>query len=320
MIREKNGIHIQRDQNFVADGTSGNGDVNIVTHAHSDHALKKKAENVICSDLTASITEERFDVSHDFSENHENVELLPSGHIIGSRAALIDNEVLYTGDVSLQDRLYMEGFEPVKAKELVIETTYGIPAYRFPDQKEVVGRIKDWLQDQNKPLYLFGYSLGRAQKIQKIVQEATDRPIIAHGAVKKMNDAVEKNTDLEFRAKSYKENKELLEEENAVMIAPSRCSRADFVEKLVERHGGLKAGFSGWAASDSFKHRGDYDATFQLSDHCDFDDLVKLVKQVDPEKVYTQHGFDEAFASHLSRELGFNARALKNNQASLTDF
>ncbi len=320
MIREKNGIHIQRDRNFVADGTSGEGDVNIVTHAHSDHALKKKTDNVVCSELTGKIVEERFGVSHEFSERHDRVELIPSGHIIGSRAALIDDEVLYTGDVSLQGRLYMEGFKPVEAEELIVETTYGIPAYRFPSQKEVVKRTKDWIKDnEDEPLFLFGYSLGKAQKIQKIVQKATERPIIAHGAVKKMNDAVEKNTGLEFRAKSYKENKDLLEE-GAVMIAPSRCSRADFVDKLVEKHGGLKAGFSGWAATDSFKYRGGYDATFQLSDHCDFDDLVELVKDVDPEKVYTQHGFDEAFASHLSRELGFNARALKNNQASLTDF
>jgi len=40
-----------------------------------------------------------------------------------------------------------------------------------------------------------------------------------------------------------------------------------------------------------------------LSDHCGFDDLVKLVKQVDPEKVYTTHGFDEEFASYLKESL-----------------
>jgi len=50
---------------------------------------------------------------------------------------------------------------------------------------------------------MFGYSLGRAQKIQH--NTASHRPsIIAHGAVMKMNKVLE-NTDLSFRAKPYKE-------------------------------------------------------------------------------------------------------------------
>jgi len=55
---------------------------------------------------------------------------------MGSRAALIENEVLYTGDVSIQDRAYMKGFQPVKADKLIVESTYGIPAYRLPNQEK----------------------------------------------------------------------------------------------------------------------------------------------------------------------------------------
>jgi putative mRNA 3-end processing factor len=166
---------------------------------------------------------------------------------------------------------------------------------------------------------LFGYSLGKAQKIQKIVEEVTERPLLAHGSVKNMNDVVEDASDLSFRAKPYGENRELMKE-NGILIAPSSSSQSDWVEKLVEETGAVKAGFSGWAATDSFKYRGGYDETFQLSDHCDFNELVELAEKVDPEKVYVQHGFDEEFASFLKREKGFNARALKQNQSSLTDF
>ena len=319
LIHEKDGIHIQGNQKVVADSSKSTGDVNLVTHAHSDHALKKKVEQVICSELTAKISEKRFGTQINFTESHENLNLLPSGHILGSRAALIDEEILYTGDVSIQDRAYMKGFQPVEADKLVIETTYGVPAYTLPKQREVIKQITEWIKDCDKTLFLFGYSLGRAQKIQHIVQQATDRPIIAHGAITKMNKIIEKHTDLEFHAKPYKENKELLEK-GGIMIAPSRSSKADYIEKLVEKHDGLKVGFSGWAVQDSFKYRGGYDKTFPLSDHCGFEDLVDLVKQVDPEKVYTHHGFDEQFASHLKKELGIDARALKNNQSSLTDF
>lgn len=317
MIKHRNGIQIEEDANYAADST-GEADYRILSHAHSDHAVKSDADRVVCSDLTRRITEERFNVDIETS-NPDSVELIPSGHIIGSSAALINDRTLYTGDVSLRDRAYLDGFEPVDAERLIVESTYGIPAYRFPDQEEVEDEIKDWTLDTDKPLFLFAYSLGKAQKIQNLVQEATERPIIAHGAVKKMNDVVEANTDLQFRAEDYQENRDVLDE-NGIMIAPSRASKADYIEDLIEKHGGKKAGFSGWAAQESFKYRGGYDRTFPFSDHCDFDDLVELVEEVDPEKVYTHHGFDEEFASYLAREKGFNARALKNNQSSLTDF
>ncbi|MFB6145722.1 MAG: MBL fold metallo-hydrolase RNA specificity domain-containing protein [Candidatus Nanohaloarchaea archaeon] len=318
MIREKDGVHIQGKHKVVADSRNALGDINVVSHAHSDHVLKKDAENVVCSDLTAEIASKRFDIDIMHSDTHESVELIPSGHILGSSAALIDNSVLYTGDVSMRDSAYLEGFKPVKAEELIVETTYGIPAYRFPDQKEIEKSIMDWVNDNQGPLFLYGYSLGKAQKIQHLVQKATDRPIVAHGSVKKMNDVIESSTDLEFRAKAYSENRDVLEKDG-IFIGPPGSFKADYMQKLVERTGGRTAGFSGWAVHSSMGW-GKYDRSFPLSDHCDFDDLVELVKQVDPEKVYTNHGFDEAFASHLSRELGYNARALKNNQASLTDF
>lgn len=318
MIKYRNGIQIEEEEKFAADSVSDSADYSIMTHAHADHAVKRDVEKVICSDLTQEITEARYDTEVDRSQPG-SVELMPSGHIIGSSAALINDRTLYTGDVSLRDRAYLDGFEPVEAERLVIESTYGIPAYRFPDQREIESEIRDWVQGSQKPLFLFAYSLGKAQKIQHLVQQATDRPIIAHGAVTEMNDVIESNTELEFRAKEYKENKEVLEE-NGIMIAPSRSSRADYIQDLVEKHGGVKAGFSGWAAQDSYRHRGGYDKTFPFSDHCDFDELVDLVEKVDPEKVYTHHGFDEQFASYLSREKGFNARALKNNQSSLADF
>ena len=322
MIREKDGIHFEVDgKKVVADSRSAAGDVNIVSHAHFDH-LHQSDSRVVCSELTAKLAEARTDEEVQRHENH-GVELIPSGHILGSSAALFGDEkkYLYTGDVSMRDRAYLEGFEPRSADVLVVESTYGIPAYTFPDQKEVESRIKDFVADnRNQPLYLFGYSLGKAQKIQKIIEEVAERPVLAHGAVKKMNDAVEEASDMSFQAEAYGENKKKLKEENAILIAPSRSSQADWMEKNVEKFGGLKAGFSGWAAQESFKYRGGYDETFVLSDHCDFEELVELVQSVDPDEVYTQHGFDEELASYLARELGYNAKALKKNQTSLSQF
>src|SRR6185369_5540614 len=66
---------------------------------------------------------------------------------------------------------------------------------------------------------------------------------------------------------------------------------------------------TGWAVDPSCRYRYGADAAFPLSDHADFPDLVELVKQVAPRKVFTLHGFAADFARHL-RELGFDAQAL----------
>lgn len=321
-VSQKDGIHFDLSQRFVADGRNADGDVHIVSHAHTDHMLRGSAETVVCSEATATLAQERGGPDVDTVEEHDNVELLPSGHIVGSRAALIDDgehSYLYTGDVSTRDRCYLDGFDPVSADTLIVESTYGIPAYRFPPHEEVAAAVQDFVTDTDAPLFLFGYSLGRAQKLQHIVQDATNRPIFVHEKVRAMHNAVADVADLTFDAEPYSERRAALPDD-AIVLLPSHTSRKDWAQDVVDKVGGVKAGFSGWAVKDSYRYRGNYDVTFPLSDHCDFDELEELVEAVDPEEVYTHHGFDEAFAAHLRAEKGYNAKPLKEGQTSITDF
>jgi len=320
MISEKDGIHISGDERFVADSRKALGDVNIASHAHMDHAFQGDGK-VVASKLTGKLLESRLGRELKICE-HPDVELIDSGHILGSKAALIETDekrILYTGDVSTRDRAYIKGFKPVEADILITESTYGIPAYSFPPQEEIENKIKDWIQETSSP-YLFAYSLGKAQKIQYLVQQVTDRPIVAHGSVMKMNKVVEKHTDLNFDALPYGKNKDMLENGDGVFIGPTSFSKKNALNKLVNTSDGVKAGFSGWATTDAYKYRGNYDKVFPFSDHCGFDELVDMVHAVNPDKVYTHHGFDSEFASFLKREESINARALKANQTSLTEF
>lgn len=103
------------------------------------------------------------------------------------------------------------------------------------------------------------------------------------------------------------------------LVLPTGTKDLAFVDAIVEETGALKAGFSGWAIDSAFRYRGDYDATFALSDHCDFSELVEVVERVGPEVVYTHHGFADEFATYLTG-LGYESRALKRNQTALGDF
>ena len=54
-----------------------------------------------------------------------------------------------------------------------------------------------------------------------------------------------------------------------------------------------------------------------MSDHCDYDELVDMVKKSGAEQVYTIHGFVDEFAESL-RKIDINAQSLLEN--SLDDF
>jgi len=338
-VRHRDGIHFEfrGESRVVADARSAVGAVNVVSHAHADHTFRTTPETVVCSAETAAIAEARTGTAFEFVERAPGIELVPAGHVVGSRAAIVDLEAVggtggrdgprrfcYTGDFSIRDRCYLEGFDPhaVAADALVMETTYGLPKYRFSPQEELEAAIADWLRDNgDRPLFLFGYSLGRAQKLQWLAREATgdDREILVSDSIHDVNRAIERATDgdLSFPGRPYESLRGLGDE---VVVLPSNQTRADWVETAVDREDGLKAGFSGWAVDDSFRYRGNYDVTFPLTDHCDFDELVETVRAIDPEVVYTQHGFDEAFADHLATEHGYRARPLKRDQTTLEEF
>lgn len=348
-VRHRDGIHFELedgpDPSIVADARSAVGTVNVVSHAHADHTFRTAPETVVCSAETAAIAAARTGTSFEFVESAPGIELVPAGHVVGSRAAIVDPEdasdgadsrrYCYTGDFSTRDRCYLEGFDPraIDADVLIVETTYGLPKYRFPTQEALEAEITDWIRDNDdRPLFLFGYSLGRAQKLQWLAREATsstatdtdapddgDREILVSDSIRDVNRAIETATDgrLEFPGRPYDTLRDLTDE---IVVLPSNQARADWVEAAVVRGNALKAGFSGWAVDSSFRYRGNYDVTFPLTDHCDFDELVATVRAIDPEVVYTNHGFDEAFADVLATEFGYRARPLKRDQTTLEEF
>lgn len=316
-------IDLADGETFLADATDPSGDVNFLSHAHGDHLFSTPPETLVCSETTARLAAARRDTAlSNVTQDHQRVELLPSGHVPGSTAALVDGgsrRYLYTGDVSTRDRFFLDGFEPVEADVLIVESTYGKPGYEFPPQDAAEARIVDWLDETaGTPLLLFGYTLGRAQEIQRLVERSGRDGLYVSDAIADVNEVLERCLDVSFDAERHESGTEL--DGDDVLVLPSQTTRLAFVDDLVDRYGATKAGFSGWAVDDSYRFRADLDVAFPLSDHCDYRELLALVEAVDPETVYTQHGFADAFATHVRAELGIEATALKANQSTLDDF
>jgi putative mRNA 3-end processing factor len=325
-VRLNDGVEIElaTGETFVADASTPTADINFVSHAHGDHLYDTPPDHIRWSDTTAELAAERRDKVPPTrpSQADADVKLLDAGHIPGSRAALIDDgetRYLYTGDVSTRDRFYLSGFTPVPADVLIIESTYGKPGYEFPAQPDAEAAIIEWLNETlGTPLLLFGYTLGRAQEIQLLADASNRETIYVSSAIAELNDVIERQLNTSFTVERYTDDTTLTGRD--VLVLPSQTNRLQFVDTLVEDYEAIKAGFSGWAVDDSYRYRADLDVAFPLSDHCGYDELLEVVEAVDPEKVYTHHGFVDTLATNIRSELGIQAQALKQNQTTLGDF
>jgi len=298
-------------------------DYAFVSHAHIDHMHNpSKNERVIASDETRDLAKGRgYDLGRTIDEL-EGVELLDSGHILGSRAIRIAEEVYYTGDASGRERAFLGRCKTKGARILIMETTYGSPEYIFPQTAKLVKEVNGLIGtafDRGRPVVLMGYPLGKAQLLAYYF--STWEPLFFHESVAAMNEIhVDYGVQLKpGRVFRPKEGADALPGGPWVMVAPMSSSRNRLMSHLRKKYGAILVAFSGWATRGGYSRTLGADFSFPLSDHCDYPELVKLVEAVSPEMVYTTHGFAAEFAGDL-RRMGFSARTLSAHQSSLSDY
>jgi len=235
-VRYRDGVEIELSDGtrVVCDADDPDGDVTVVSHAHGDHLPAGEA-TAVCSPLTAALgTARRENPLHRTTD--DRVALLPAGHVAGSRAALITDpdgtRYCYTGDVCTRSRLYLDGFEPPDADVLIVESTYGEPGYEFPPHETVAADIGEWLGETAAPVLLFGYALGRAQKLQLLADRA-GRTVYTTDAVVRVNEAIEAHRDVSFPARGYGDDVDL--SAGDALVLPMTTARIDWIDDLAER-------------------------------------------------------------------------------------
>ncbi len=289
-----------------------------VSHAHSDHLGAHR--EVILSAATARLMQARqrgrrvenilaFGEPRAFDGGDVpfQITLLPAGHILGSAMAFIEaggESLLYTGDFKLRPGLTAELCTPRRADVLIMETTFGQPRYVFPPPdtvwREVIRFCHDTVADGATPV-LLGYSLGKSQELLRGLAEAS-LPVVLHESAWQLTQIYEQ---FGVRFPAYGRANET-NTRGKVLICPPQAARSG---KFGELGPTRTAVVTGWAVEASCRFRYQADAAFPLSDHADFPELIELVQQVRPKKVYTLHGFAADFAQAL-RERGFDAQAL----------
>lgn len=326
-VYKNNGIVVESPSFTIAldPKRASSCDYTFVSHAHIDHVHAPNGKSkIITSRATADLAKARGYDLGEYSDEGPGITLLDAGHILGSRAILIQDNVLYTGDFSGRNRAFLMGLESVKCDTLIMETTYGKPHYIFRETEEIVSQVSRLIANcfhQCRPVVLCGYPLGKAQMISYLFHNW--EPVYLHESIHRMNEAhIQLGVNLkEFEPLYLKSMSPKLDRVPWILVAPLSSGRSSFIKTLRDRYNAVIVGFTGWSLDPRYKYMMGLDYAFDISDHCDFEELIEFAKKCDPAKILTVHGFASEFASSL-RSIGFDAEPLEeaDGQSTLSGY
>ncbi len=298
-----------------------------ISHAHADHMARH--EFAYCTPETAKLYHHKFG-NRPLRElpYREPVELgsmrlttYPAGHCLGSAMLLADDgttSLLYTGDFKLDESATARTAELPRAEILVIESTFGDPAYRLPPRDEVIGRLLELvyqaLAEGATPI-VEAYVLGKSQEVTRILTLA-GIPVLQHPLIYEVSQ-IYRACGVDLGDMHRYADGPLA---GHAVVVPPRMQQTYPLRGLKKT---VTFAVTGWAAHAATRFRLGVDHAIPLSDHADYDDLFEAIERVQPREIYCTHG-PASFVDRL-REAGLNAHPLDRGrqwlvpQAKLAD-
>lgn len=291
----------------------------IISHGHADHS-RPGNKHYLCQNDSKAIIKHRLgqDISIEslgYNEpkniNGVQVSFFPAGHVIGSAQIRLEYKgyvVVFSGDYKTQPDFISTPYEPVKCHEFITESTFGLPIYKWKKEEELQAELQNWIlqnQQNNRTSVFLGYSLGKAQRIMKLIEGVDD--IYVHTAINNLNNAIS-GSGIELpktRLLNYDFKKADIQ--NKIIILPPALLGSRMLKKIPNA---ATAICSGWMHIRGNRRWKGVDAGFSISDHADWDGLLEAVKATGAEKVHVTHGSQAVFSKYLN-EIGIEAYELK---------
>ena len=283
---------------YALDKVSGNvaADYNLITHAHIDHLPYNPRGRVYASKETLHLARLRGYRYRRVVEEVKDVEDIDSGHILGSKAFLIEGKILYTGDFNIWDRLFLKGFKPPKTEILIIEATYGAPDFIFGEFNKLLDKLLSTISRyilEGRNIVLEAFPLGKLQLISEVLKNVKN--VYLHNEVYKYNRAYKELGYIKEEKRVFKPG---YVDTPFILLSPIRRLGTEFME----RYDPVSIYLSGWAVR--MRRLG-----IPISDHVDFNGLIKTIEEIEPKKIYVAYGYSLKFSKILS-DMGYNAEPI----------
>lgn len=291
----------------------------IITHAHADHARWGSRRYLTARDgagvLRVRVGDEPAIDAVDYGEpveiNGVRVSLHPAGHILGSAQVRVEHRGavwVVSGDYKVGPDATCVPFEPVRCHVFITESTFALPIYRWPSQQDVFDSVNAWWRrnaDSGKVSLLFGYALGKAQRLLSGLDPSIG-PVFCHGAVEKLN-AAYRAAGISLPPTSYAGNASNRSAwARGIVVAPPSAHGTPWARKF----GPSSTAFaSGWMTIRGTRRRRAVDRGFVLSDHADWPGLLDAIAATGAEAVWATHGYSAVLVRWL-RERGTDAQVI----------
>lgn len=306
------------DADLYLDARNAPGTV-FVSHAHSDHC--SDAAQILCTPATAFLHQLRrgcrrsitLPLGEPLIAHNSTVTLQSAGHALGAAMLVAESargRAAYTGDFKLRHNPFTPQTTIPRCDTLVMECTFGDPRYVFPPDNEIYDRlfsfVDDALASEVVPV-LLAYALGKGQEVLHHLT-ARGYDVMVHGAIAKICGA-HVELGYPFPGPGTWTRYRAGETGRRVLLTIPSTRNAPMVQRLAAKR---ICHLTGWALHPGARnmYRG-CDLVLPLSDHADWNELVRTATESGASKVYTVHG-NASFAARL-RAMGIDAEHLADH-------
>lgn len=292
----------------------------VITHGHGDHA-RAGHRSVLATPETTAIMGSRYGA--DFAGaaqsaaygdtvqmNDVTLSFVPAGHILGSAQIVLDyqgSRAVVSGDFKRRPDPTCPPFEPVPCDVFVTEATFALPVFRHPDDSGEIAKLLHSRSLFPERCQLVGvYALGKCQRVIALLRQAGyDAPVYLHGALLALTQLYQsRGIPLgDVRPAAGVPPEEL---QGQIVLCPPSALIDRWTRRLPEP---LPVAASGWMMVRARARQNGAELPLIISDHADWDELLRTVEDVAPAEIWVTHGREEALI-HQVRKMGRRARAL----------
>jgi putative mRNA 3-end processing factor len=287
----------------------------VITHAHSDHA-RRGSQHYWCTASGVGLLKARIGKKirvqgipyrERFRIGDVEVSFHSAGHILGSAQIRIQHgsEVwVVSGDYKREPDPSCEPFEVVPCDTFITEATFGTPKYIWDKTRNHGRDIFDWWEKnatEGKNSILFGYSLGKSQRILAELEPYAKRPILIHSAMLELTQCYRDEgrklaPTSELEISLFRQSLE-----GELILAPPSILERMNVEILGEYETAFASGWMVGSAPPLQTFGRAYNHGFVLSDHADWNDLNQTIEDTRAKEIFVLHR-NGALIRHLRKK------------------
>ncbi|WJI14276.1 ligase-associated DNA damage response exonuclease [Pseudoxanthomonas winnipegensis] len=297
----------------------------VITHGHGDHARtgmgRYWATRESLPILQWRLGEQDYAI-HDYGEafriGDARLSLHSAGHVLGSaqvRVEVGDWVWVASGDYKRQPDPTCAPFEVVQCDTFITEATFGLPIYRWPDTPEVAREIVAWRRhcaQRGEAAILYCYALGKAQRLLAELRDLDDQPALLHGAIQAGVEVYRGAGIAMLDTLPVSETAKGSDYAGQLILAPPSAAGSPWIRRFRKAQQGFA---SGWMRVRGNRRRRNYDRGFVVSDHADWPDLLRTVRETGARRVIATHGNTDAIIRAMN-EAGIAAEAFRTDYGS----